>query len=89
MSAKAIELKVPRQTGIEDIWITVQCRKLLAIVVGCMYRYPKAPVATLDYIQDVFRLICMRNKPLFILGDLNDNLFANDNKLDKIIKTTN
>lgn len=86
LSANVIDLKVPRQTGIEDIWITVQCRKLPAIVVGCIYRHPKAPVATFGYIQDVLRLACMRKKALFILGDLNDNLFANDNKLDKIIK---
>ncbi len=28
----------------------------------------------------------MRKKATFILGDFNDNLFANDNKLGKIIK---
>ena len=86
LSANVIDLKVPRQTGIEDIWVTVQCRKLPAIVIGCMYRHPKAPVATFGYIQDVLRMICMRNKASFILGDFNDNLFANDNKLNKIIK---
>lgn len=86
LSANVIDLKVPRQTGIEDIWVTIQCRKLPAIVVGCMYRHPKAPAATFGYIQDVLRLVCMRNKASFILGDFNDNLFANDNKLNKIIR---
>ena len=31
----------------------------------------------------------MRGKPVFILGDLNDNLFTPDNKLSKIIKRQN
>ncbi len=62
LSANVIDLKIPRQTDIEDIWVTVQCRKLLAIVIGCIYRHPIAPVATFDYIQDVLRVACMRKK---------------------------
>ncbi len=31
----------------------------------------------------------MKNKALFILGDFNDNLLANDNKMNKIIKKNN
>ncbi len=86
LSANVIDLNIPRQTGIEDIWVTVQCRKLPGIVIGCIYRHLKAPVATFDYIQDVLRVACMRKKASFILGDFNNNLFANDNKLNKIIK---
>ncbi len=86
LSANVSDLKVPRQTGIEDIWVTVQCRNLPAIVIGCMYRHPKVPAATFNYLQDALRIARMRNKVLFILGDFNDNLFASDNKLSEIIK---
>ena len=72
----------------EDVWITVQCRKLPAIIIGCMYRHPKALTVTFDYIEDVFRLISFRGKNLFILGDFNDNLLLKDNKLSKIIKNS-
>lgn len=79
-------LDVPKPAGIEDVWVTVQCRKLPAIIIGCIYRHPKAPVATFDYIQDTFRVVSLKNKALFILGDFNDNVLANDNKIVKIIK---
>ena len=86
LSANVINLRVPKQEGIEDMWVTVQCRKLPAIVIGCMYRHPKAPVAAFDYMQDIFRLISLKNKAIFILGDFNDNLLASNNKMTKIIK---
>ncbi len=79
-------LDVPKPAGIEDVWVTVQCRKLPAIIIGCIYRHPKAPVATFDYIQEIFRVVSLKNKALFILGDFNDNVLANDNKIIKIIK---
>ena len=64
----------------------MQCPKLPAIIIGCIYRHPKAPVATFDYIQEIFRVVSLKNKALFILGDFNDNVLANDNKIIKIIK---
>lgn len=51
-----------------------------------MYRHPKALAMTYDYIEDVFRFMCLRKKPLFILGDFNENLILKDNKLSKMIK---
>ncbi len=72
--------------GIEDLWITVQCRKLPAIIIGCMYRHPKASATAFEYIQEVFRLISMKNKTFFILGDFSDNLLG-DSKISKIIKS--
>ncbi len=65
LHANVIDSMVPRQTSIEDIWITVECRKLPAIVIGCMYQYPKAPVVTFSYIQNVLRLACMKKKNIF------------------------
>ena len=54
-----------------------------------MYRHPKAIVTTFDYIQDIFRAVIVKNKPFFILGDFNDDLLANNNKMTKIIKNNN
>lgn len=72
--------------GVEDVWVTVQCRKLPSFIVGCIYRHPKASVATFDYILESFRNMSMRNKPLFILGDFNDNLLNIENHMGKIVR---
>lgn len=79
-----ISLDIPRLAGVEDERVTVQCRKLPAIIVGCVYRHPKALVASFDYIEDVFKVICLRNKKVFILGDFSDNLLDKGNKLSKV-----
>lgn len=81
-----ISLNVPKQEGVEDVWLTVQCRKLPSIIIGCIYRHPKAPISSFDYIQEVFQVLSLKNKALYILGDFNDNLLAKDNKMTKIIK---
>lgn len=62
LTSSLIKLEVPRQVGVEDVWVQVQCRKLPAIIIGCVYRHPKALAASFDYIQDVFRTVCLRNK---------------------------
>ena len=54
LKSNLITLDITRPLGIEDIWITVQCHKLPAIVIGCMYRHPKALAVYFDYIEDVF-----------------------------------
>ena len=84
-----LESNVDRVEGIEDVWITVQSRKLPSIIIGCIYRHPKAAAVSFSYISDIFKAMCIRSKPVFILGDLNDNLFAPDSKLNKIIKRQN
>ncbi len=81
-----LSLDVPKLVGIEDVRVTVQCRKLPSIIIGCMYRHPKATVATFDCIQDISRAVIVKSKSLFILGDFNDNLLVIDNKVTKIIK---
>ena len=89
LCTNVIKLDIPRVDGVEDVWVTVQCRKLPAIIVGCVYRHPKALVTSYDYIEEVFKMICLRNKKVFILGDFNDNILDKGNKLSKIIKTNN
>ena len=51
-----------------------------------MYRHPHAPASSFDYILDIFRNVSLRNKSMFILGDINDNLFEANSKLDRIVK---
>ncbi len=86
LTVNMMNLNVSKQEGIEDVWVTVQCRKLPSIIIGCVYRHPKAPSATFDYIQDILKTLIFRDKALFILGDFNDNLLAKDNKMTKIMK---
>ncbi len=60
LPATLINLSVPKRAGVEDVWITVQCRKLPSIIIGCMYRHPNTPSVVFDYIQDVLRTICIK-----------------------------
>lgn len=84
----SINFDIPRTDGVEDIWLNVQCRKLPSIIIGSIYRHPHSSNSTFDYLLDVFRSVCIRNKPIFILGDLNDDLLTPNSKLSKILKTT-
>ncbi len=52
-----------------------------------MYRYPKVSATAFVYIEDVFRLISMKNKTLFIFEDFNDHLFVGNSKISNIIKS--
>ena len=81
-----IEPKVENGTLVEDIWLQIQFKKLPSIIIGTIYRHPKALSDSFDYILSLFKEICLRNKPVFILGDLNDDLLLQQAKLHKIIK---
>ncbi|XP_068229711.1 uncharacterized protein [Palaemon carinicauda] len=85
---KVTELKfgIEKQEGVEDKWVSVQHRKFPSIIVGCVYRHPKAAVTSFNYISDVFKEVILRNKPIFIYGDFNDDLLKKENKLGKLIK---
>lgn len=86
LNSDIIVTNIPQQTGVEDIWIRVQCRKLPSVIIGCIYRHPKALSNSFDYIADVLQSMSMRKKPIFVLGDLNDDQLQNNNKLSRIIK---
>lgn len=73
--------------GIEDLWVTVECWKLPAIIIGYMYRHPKASAAVFEYIQDVFRSISMKNKTFSVLGDFIDKFLVIDSNISKILKS--
>ncbi len=49
-----------------------------------MYRHPNTPSVVFECIQDVLNTICMKNKTVYALGDFNDNLLANNNKMNTI-----
>ena len=80
---------IDKINSVDDVWIQVQHRKFPSIIVGCVYRHPRALAASFSYLADVFKYVCLRNKPVFILGDLNDNQFVNGNNLCRIIKSLN
>lgn len=86
LTHSVINLNVPRPAGVEDVWVKMQCRKLPAIIIGCVYRHPKALATSFDYIQDVLRMVCLCDKSVFILSDFNDDMMTTGNKLSKIIK---
>ena len=62
LKSNVLSLDIIRPPDIEDVWVTVQCRKLPAIIVGCMYRHPKALAASFEYIENVFRLLSVKKK---------------------------
>ena len=89
LTACELNVNVPKSTEVEDVWITVQCRKLPSIIVGCIYRHPHALVSSFEYLSDIFKDISLRKKPFFIFGDLNDNMLAPNTKISQIIKNLN
>ena len=82
-----IDINLNKPTGIEDLWLTVQCRKLPSVIIGCFYRHPKSATETFDYLSDVLSFMSLKNKPFFVLGDFNDDYLANSCKCKKIVKS--
>lgn len=87
LNCKLLTKEINKPNGIEEVWLNVQCRKLPSIIVGCIYRHPKGSVETFNYLNEVLKLMNLRNKPLYVLGDLNDDQLSTGNKLSKIINT--
>ena len=75
--------------GVEDIWIQVQYKKFPSFIVGCVYRHPKALIESFTYLSDVFRNILLKRKPIFVMGDFNDDLLNKGNNLNRIIRNFN
>ena len=74
-----------RPEGVEDVWVTVQCRMLPSVIVGCLYRHPKALAQSFDYISNVLQCISLRDKPFYVLGDFNDNFMHANSKVKQIV----
>ena len=52
-----VNVETERPDGVEDVWVAVQCRMLPTIIVGCLYRHPKALACTFDYISDILQVL--------------------------------
>ncbi len=79
LKTNVLNLSIPKQLDIEDVWVSVQSHMLPAIIVGCIYRHPKSLVASFEYIQDVFRELCVSKKDFYVLGDFNDGMLSKGN----------
>ncbi len=88
LSSKEITCDVARPQGVEDVWVSIQCRKLPSVIVGSIYRHPKAPQETFEYLHEILRSMCMRNKGLYVFGDLNDDWLSGSSKLRTIIRAS-
>ena len=70
---------VEKTDGVEDVWISIQHKKLPSFIVGCVYRHPKALTPSFDYLRATFKNVSLRKKPVFVLGDLNEDLLVPNN----------
>ena len=83
-----VNVDTERPDGVEDVWVAVQCRMLPTVVVGCLYRHPKSLARTFDYISDVLQVLSLRDKPLYVCGDFNDNFLHVNSKVRQILLNT-
>lgn len=83
-----LEIDIVRAQGVEDVWVTVQSSKFPSVIIGCLYRHPKARCESYDYITDVIRYVSLKDKPFYILGDFNDNVLCDNSKMKQIIFNT-
>ena len=84
LKTNIINFLLPKQAGVEDLWLIVQSNMYPAVIIGCVYRHPKAGVDSFEYLQDVFRQLCVSKKNFYILGDFNNDLLLNSSKLNGI-----
>ena len=48
---------IDKINNVDDVWIQVQHRKFPSIIVGCVYRHPRALAASFSYLADVFKYV--------------------------------
>ncbi len=72
---------VEKPTGMEDVWVTLQCKKLPSIIICCLYRHPKAPTETFDYIKEVFKMLWLTKNNFNVLGDFTDDCFSSNSNI--------
>ncbi len=65
LTANVITRGTDRPDGVEDVWLSIQVRKLPSIIVGSVYRHPKAPQETFDYVNNIVREMCFK-KLMFV-----------------------
>ena len=89
LKIKVLDTGLGKVDNVEDVWLQVQHKNFSSFIIGCVYRHPKALVESFSYLSSIFRNMCLQKKPIFILGDFNDNFFANGNHMSKICKNLN
>ena len=88
-STKQVKNDLPTQENIEDLWINVQYRKNPSFLIGVVYRHPNGNQNTFDYLNTVLNKMLRYAKPLYALGDLNDDQLSSKKSKLKTIITKN
>ena len=86
LNVSVIDTGVDKFDDVEDVWLKIQHKKFPSLIIGCVYRHPKALAASFTYMSEVFKNMSLRNKTIFILGDLNDDQFVRGNRLCKVVR---
>ena len=89
LKIKVLDTGVDKIENVEEIWVQVQSKKFPSFIIGCIYRHPKALAASFSHLSDVFKIMLLKKKPVFILGDFNDNFFDKGNHINKVCKNLN
>ena len=55
------------------------------MIISTIYRHPHALVNSFDYLSEIFKDMCSRNKHFVVLGDMNNDLLTPNAKLNTII----
>ena len=89
LKIKVLDTEIDKIENVEEIWIQVQCKKFPSFIIGCIYRHPKALVKSFSHLSEVFKVMLLKKKPIFILGDFNDNLLDKSNHMNKVCRNLN
>ena len=54
LKSSQIDINTPKIENVEDLWLSIQSSKFPSFIIGTVYQHPHAPVASFDYISDVF-----------------------------------
>ena len=65
-NVSVVATNISRVEGVDDLWIQVHHKKFPAVIVGCIYRHPRATAHSISYLSDVFKDMCLKKKPIFI-----------------------
>ena len=85
LKASQLQLKIPDVEGVDHTWITVQSCKFPSFIIGTIYRHPHSHVDSFEHITDIFKEILLLNKPVYIVGDINENLLSINPKFSRIL----
>ncbi len=81
-----VNFLLPKQAGEEYLRLSVKSNMFLAVIIGCVYRHPKASANSYEHLQDVFRQLFVGKNNYYILGDFNNDLLLNGINLNGILE---